>query len=1854
MPAFFSQIVKRISWGLLALALLYTTASASSLLPAPGRAQFPDDKPPVDSYKALIVSASRYDASPPLISLVPKTTTLRSAGAPVEIPNLLLPKALRSTGLTQSAAPLDHADLSALELTTGQMPDPLWSFDGVSNLFGGWPPDTQGDIGPNHYVQWINLHFAVWQINKVNHTATRVYGPAAGNTLFTGFGGACETSNDGDPVTLYDPFADRWFMSQFALPNYPSGPFYECVAVSTTPDPTSSWYRYEFLIPVDKMDDYPKFGVWPDAYYMTVNQFTGGTLDWGGAGVAALERSAMLTGAAARMVYFDLYSVNANYSGILPADFDGINQPPTGAPGYFSEWDDSSWIGSQDALRIWKFQVDWLNPSFSTFGLSGNPNWVIPTQDVDPDLCGMARNCILQPGTTNKLDAISDRLMYRLQYRNYGGYETLVSNHTVDENGADHAGIHWFELRKQGLAGAWSLYQEGIYAPDSDQRWMGSLALDHTGNLALGYSVSGAATYPSVRYAGRLIGDPPGALPQSEKSLVAGTGAQTGANRWGDYSMMGVDPVDDCTFWYTQEYVAVGGSNTWTTRIGAFRFPSCTIGPQGVLSGTVTSQAGPVLDGALVRASLSPTQTFGAYTDDAGDYQIVAPIGVYTVTASAFGFYPQEVNDVEVFSGTHTTRNFTLLPAPAYNVSGVVSDALTGWPLYARIVIPNTPLDPVWSDPVTGYYSVTLPAGVSYSFEVESFTAGYLTRSESVGVLNSDLTRNLPLQVNTIQCQAAGYQATITPVFTSTFEQNNGGLSASGVTTWAWGTVASGPGSAHSGTKAWATNPTGDYQNSESGATNLSLNLSAYAGQNPIISWWQYLKTESRYDFASLEVSKDGGTTWTAVYGPNSGDVDLSWKRYLVTLDPSYAVANFKLRFKLTSDTSIVAPGWYLDDLLVGPGSCLPQAGSLLVGAVYDANTVAGLTGAQVVSEAGASTIAVATPADPRQADGFFSLFSMQGTHTFTATYGLEYAAASASRSIPLNQTLRQDFNLQAGRLHFAPTVLQTTLQMGDVLTRSFTLTNTGGLPAQFELLELAGGFAPFGPLEKPNFVVKPFKQDLLTSRGLGVPAAPPYAPLIAGQVLQSWSPVGSIGSYAAAYTGWQGKVWVSSPSTSWEGNDHLYEYSEAGVASGRSWSHTAPHSSGPADLAYNWHTGNIWVMNVNTGIANCIYEVDPDLGYTGAKICPGDSVGFSISQRGLAYDSDTDTWFAGGWNDLMIHRFDNTGAILSSVNVGLGISGLAYNPDTKHLFVMTSASTTRVYVLDVANNYTVLGQITIGQGFGSYAGAGMEIDCAGNLWAPDLNTNLIYQFSSGESSSVCSHDVTWLTTQPVSGTLTASAVQPIKVRFDAGVLVIDQPGAYTMQLKVKDNTPYTLPNLPVTMTVTAPATWGSLNGLATSQGYCDTNPAPLANAQVLITASSGLTWTTTSNAAGYYQRWLDEMGSPYTLTVSLSGYLPDTASGVIVTAGMTTTVNFDLPLAQPCISLAPQSVTRSVKAGKAVTSTLSLENKGHTASIYQWDTYLGGLAVNQASFPDWLSVSPVSGTLAAQSGPQSALLTLNANDTSVSAPGVYTQTLLLTSDDQTNPAIQLPITLTVLAREYGVTVSPDQTGAQVPGEAITYSVALTNTSDGLSDLFNIQLSSGWLAQAQPSIVGPLASGASAQVKVRVVVPESALPSDLDRLVARAISQGDSSKQASWVITTTAATPLADLAVSKSASAASAWLGQPLTYTISLTNTGPTSAIHATLVDVLPSRVDYLSNDAGCSLTDHTLVCDLGSMAIGERRTIHILVRPMGSGVLVNQAFITSDAADPNPDNNWAVLQTLGQGYIHYLPLIMR
>ena len=425
------------------------------------------------------------------------------------------------------------------------------NFAGVSNLNGVAPPDTDGDVGPNHYFQMINLSYAVWDKN-----GNQLLAPADNQTIWEGFdnGQPYDNANDGDPIVLYDEYADRWLVSQFAV-NTSNNKYYELVAISTTPDPTGSWYRYAFEF--DNMPDYPKFGIWPDGYYLSINQFANGS-SWAGGGIAVFDRNAMINGDATATALF--WNLGTSYGSLLPADCDGT-LPPSGSPNYFVN------LGT-NLLRVWEVSVDWNTTSNSTATLVSS----LTTASFSNSSISIS-----QPGTSTKLDNLADRLMYRLQYRNFGDHQSMVTNHTVNV-GSGRAGIRWYELRNTGSG--WSIYQQGTYAPnDGDSRWMASIAMNGNGDIGIGYSVSGSSTYPSIRVAGQTAGAPSGlgVLDIPETVIVDGGASQTGVSRWGDYSMISVDPSDDATFWYTTEY-STGGWN-WVTRIASFSFSAPTPTP---------------------------------------------------------------------------------------------------------------------------------------------------------------------------------------------------------------------------------------------------------------------------------------------------------------------------------------------------------------------------------------------------------------------------------------------------------------------------------------------------------------------------------------------------------------------------------------------------------------------------------------------------------------------------------------------------------------------------------------------------------------------------------------------------------------------------------------------------------------------------------------------------------------------------------------------------------------------------------------------------------------------------------------------------------------------------------------------------------------------------------------------------------------------------------------------------------------------------------------------------------------------------------------------------------------------------
>ena len=467
----------------------------------------------------------------------------------------------------------------AAEATEG-LSQPDVNIPGITSAAN--PPDTVGDVGRNHFVQMVNAtQFQIWDKQGNALTPPLVFG-----NLWP-IGALCR-SNAGDPIVVYDHLADRWLLSQFADPNH------MCIAISQTSDPTvGTWFLYTFNVGV--FPDYPKFGVWPDGYYMS--SYEGNNL-----GIFVFDRDNMLLGQPASFIKTTISSLRplpgVRDTRILPSDLDGV-PPPEGTPNFFLRTvdDQQDVLDPTDRIEIYEARVDWTVPSF-TFSLVNS----LTPAPFNVMVCnrnrGGVRDCIPQPDTTATLDALSNRPMMQLKYRNFGSFQAMVFNQTIDVRGSilgiapvkEVAGIRWYELSRSGMD--WSIHQQGTFAPQPADataenellhRWMGSAAIDRQGNIALGYSIvnddDNNEVFPSIRYTGRYFDDPLGLLLESEKTILNGTNSQTGGfgQRWGDYSALSVDPVDDCTFWYTNHVAGLGGTGPRPTRIASFRFATCSI-----------------------------------------------------------------------------------------------------------------------------------------------------------------------------------------------------------------------------------------------------------------------------------------------------------------------------------------------------------------------------------------------------------------------------------------------------------------------------------------------------------------------------------------------------------------------------------------------------------------------------------------------------------------------------------------------------------------------------------------------------------------------------------------------------------------------------------------------------------------------------------------------------------------------------------------------------------------------------------------------------------------------------------------------------------------------------------------------------------------------------------------------------------------------------------------------------------------------------------------------------------------------------------------------------------------------------
>ena len=932
------------------LVLIMIVVMIPSLITPVGAAPVPQSTDTTSGIFRGVTTAVKFDVSRPLREMTP---LVAPESKPFEIPD-------RSTGLEGAFGPQD-AD-AAMQTTYGPalIPTPIVSFDGPSNTSSVSPPDPVGDVGPNHYVAMSNLSFQIF-----NKSGTSVFGPALNNTLWAGFGGDCQTNNSGDPIVLYDQIADRWMLSQFTS----AGPtYYNCVAVSQTPDPTGSYYRWAFSTGAN-FPDYPKYGFWSDALYISTREFAGGST-FVGVGAYAVKRSDLISGNPAAQVISFLVAPGATAynigDGLLPADLDGFTLPPAGSPEYFmGSMDNGGAYGApQDALTLWKFTADFTTPANSSFVLANTIP--IAAYDTVLDLCAGGRACIPQPGTANRIDHLGyrQRPLHRLAYRNFGSYQSLVTNQSVEAS-AGMSGIRWWEVRSPNSSPV--LYQEGTYNPGSADgifRWMGSIAMDSAGNMALGYSTSNATApnYPSLKYTGRLSTDPLGTMPQGEASIINGTGSQTGSNRWGDYTSMNVDPVDDCTFWYVNEYVPTTSSIGWRLRIGAFKFNECGTADFTIAATPATQE---ICVGANAQYNVnigsvsgynSPVTLSASGNPGTAGFSTnpVTPPGASTMTISGAGAGNYNFNVVGTAAGPNVHQTTVGLNVQAAAPGVPVLTA----PANGALNVPATPTFTWNAATGASTYDIQVATDAGFSNIVAS-ASGLTGTTWSGASLNTNTMYYWRVKANNA-CGTGSYSTVFS--FTTVAAPGDCAAGTTPNILYQYGFEAGESGWTHSaaqGTDSWAiitTNPhsgTSHFRGLDPATVSdqrlVSPAVALPTGQNPVVlKFWHLPNLENSgttacFDGGILEASTDAGTTWTQVpnanllLGPYTGAVSASFGNPLAGLQAwcngttyfqtiadvsSLAGQTAQFRMRLGSDSSVSDVGWDVDDVTVQ--SCQP------------------------------------------------------------------------------------------------------------------------------------------------------------------------------------------------------------------------------------------------------------------------------------------------------------------------------------------------------------------------------------------------------------------------------------------------------------------------------------------------------------------------------------------------------------------------------------------------------------------------------------------------------------------------------------------------------------------------------------------------------------------------------------------------------------------------------------------------------------------------------------------------------------------------------------------------------------------
>jgi len=1462
----------------------------------------------------------KNDRSPALRSITPKPVTPVANHQAAKTPPIVHRHSNRKDSVVQKS------------LAAPKMPGPQLNFDGIG--FPGVncncaPPDTNGEVGATQYVQIVNEGLQVFD----KTTGASVLGPISIESLWSGFGGVCQNNGEGDPVVLYDQLANRWIVTQFAGTAQPT---HECVAVSTSSDATQSYNRYDFDLGTafgNNFYDYPKLGVWPDAYYMSTNVFNAGGTAFLGPQPFALNRSAMLNGTPAAIISTGMLGPTDDQ--LMPADVDGSNQPPSGAPNPFTE------IGTNPTWKLWRFHVDFGNPGLSTFTLGGTL-----TPAPFSVICGGGA-CVPQAGVSDVLDTLGDRSMFRSAYRRFAdGHEALVGNMTVQSNGV--AGIRWYEINN-ATSGSPGFVQQSTYQPDNTWRWMGSAGMDALGDLAVGFSASSSSIHPEVRYAGRLAGDPSNTLAQGEATLFAGTGSQIDTvNRWGDYSDITIDPSDDCTFWYTQEYYATNSSFNWKTRIGNFKFPNCVAGPHGTLAGTVTdaSNNNPIA-GAKVDTS------FGSTTTDAtGHYSLGLPVGTYDVTYSAFGYGTHVQNNVQITDGNTTTVNVALQPSPSVTLSGTVTDGSGhGWPLYARVDVAGKPGGPTFTDPITGHYSVQLPANATYSVTYTSQLPGYKVATDSVVIGGSNVTHDVQLQV-TSDCTAPGYKldTALTEGFDgSTFPPSGWNVTDPLVNGQVWQlNDPEGQQNGTGGSGNFADINSDFYGSSSSQDTSLvtpTLDLSGASA--PYLTFHNnYIANPFFPQTGDVDVSTNGGTTWTNVWH-HAGDAVPGPDLETVQIPTAANQSNVKVRFHFTATFGF---WWMVDDITVlRSAGCVKIPGGLVEGNVSDLTTGAAINGAKVTSNDKPSDTGTtfATPDDTNNPDGYYFLFSsLTGSHPFTASKAL-YSPSTKTVNVAADGTVRQDFQLGAGHLVITPTSISKTQVLGSTTTQTLSFKNDGTGPAHVKLNERGGSFQILSMVGAKRINIRLEEEDLASPEFLGghehgdvpgvdagAPQDPSWSQIAGyptgimdnsadfidgkeysvggvdtsftiqnkGNVYNSddntWAPIANMANAREkpGVAAVNGKLYVTG---GWDSSGTPIAVTEAYDPASNSWSTVAPNPSPTAAPGVAVDGNKIYFVG-GCADGSCtasnkveVYDTTADSwssaanyptgdswegcgGVNGKIYCAGGTSGSSTFKSGNVYDPGSDSW-----SPIADMPIDLWGMVSGAPNgmliVSSGVTN-GFNTITNQGFAYDPSSDSWTGIPNAQ-----FPRYRAGGGCGFY-----KIGGSSGGFSPTPESEKLSELDQCGTT-----DVKWLSESPTEFDVPIGATVVVTVTLKATTNVgVTQPGTYSAQLAVNANTPQTINPINVTMNVTPPSGWGKIAGTVTGTD-CKGNTNPLLGAQVQASGKN-FTFSLKTDKNGKYAFWAPASSNPFTIIASKDGYQAQSKK-VNIKSNKTTTVDFAL-----------------------------------------------------------------------------------------------------------------------------------------------------------------------------------------------------------------------------------------------------------------------------------------------------------------------------------------------------------------------